>query len=76
MADVTQVQVNADIGLGFDTMIRSLLRQDPDVMLIGEIRDGATANAAVESASRAILFSPHYTPMMPLASSVDLKNLM
>ena len=42
--DVTQTQVNSTIGLGFDTMIRTLLRQDPDVMLIGEIRDTATAN--------------------------------
>lgn len=48
--DVTQVQVNEDAGLTFPTALRSFLRQDPDVILIGEIRDGETARIAVQAA--------------------------
>ena len=47
---VTQIQVNADIGLTFATVLRGFLRQDPDVLLIGETRDRETAHAAVEAA--------------------------
>ena len=47
---VTQVQVNERAGLTFQTALRAFLRQDPDVMLVGEIRDHATASMAVEAA--------------------------
>jgi type IV pilus assembly protein PilB len=47
---VRQIQVNADIGLTFATALRSILRQDPDVVLVGEIRDEETAKIAVQSA--------------------------
>ncbi|HLO40610.1 MAG TPA: GspE/PulE family protein [Phycisphaerales bacterium] len=47
---VRQVQVNADIGLGFGTALRSILRQDPDVILVGEIRDEETARIALQAA--------------------------
>jgi type IV pilus assembly protein PilB len=47
---VTQTQVNANIDLKFSTVLRSLLRQDPDVILIGEIRDLETAKIATEAA--------------------------
>ena len=47
---ITQTQVNAHIDLRFSTVLRSLLRQDPDVMLIGEIRDLETAKIATEAA--------------------------
>lgn len=47
---VNQVQVNRKAGLTFATGLRSFLRQDPDVMLVGEIRDGETASIAIESA--------------------------
>lgn len=50
LAGVNQTQVNADIGLTFAAMLRSLLRQDPDVILLGEIRDGETAKIATEAA--------------------------
>lgn len=46
----TQSQVNAHIDLKFPTLLRSLLRQDPDVILIGEIRDLETAKIATEAA--------------------------
>jgi type II secretory ATPase GspE/PulE/Tfp pilus assembly ATPase PilB-like protein len=47
---VTQTQVNNDIGFTFDAGIRAMLRQDPDVILIGEIRDRQTAKTAIEAA--------------------------
>jgi len=45
-----QIQVNEKIGLDFALALRSLLRQDPDVMMIGEIRDNETARIAVQAA--------------------------
>jgi len=45
-----QVQVSEKIGLDFGSALRSLLRQDPDVMMIGEIRDNETARIAVQAA--------------------------
>ncbi len=50
LAGVTQTQVNAHIDLKFSTILRALLRQDPDVVLIGEIRDLETAQIAIEAA--------------------------
>lgn len=47
---VMQVQVKADIGLSFAAGLRSILRQDPDVIMVGEIRDGETARIAVQAA--------------------------
>jgi type IV pilus assembly protein PilB len=50
LAGITQSQVNAHIDLKFSTILRALLRQDPDVILIGEIRDLETAKIATEAA--------------------------
>lgn len=50
MDGVTQVQVNQKAGLTFQTVLRSILRQDPDVIMIGEIRDGETASIGVRAA--------------------------
>lgn len=50
MAGVNQIQVNGDVGLTFASGLRSILRQDPDVVLVGEIRDKETANLAVQAA--------------------------
>ncbi len=47
---INQVMVNSDIGLTFATVLRSILRQDPDIIMIGEIRDEETARIAVRSA--------------------------
>lgn len=49
MRGLNQVQVMSEIGLDFSTTLRSILRQDPDVILIGEIRDGETARIAVRA---------------------------
>ncbi len=50
LGGVNQVQVNVKAGLTFANALRSILRQDPDIVLIGEIRDRETAQIAVESA--------------------------
>jgi type IV pilus assembly protein PilB len=50
LAGINQSQVNAHIDLKFSTLLRSFLRQDPDVILIGEIRDLETAKIATEAA--------------------------
>jgi type IV pilus assembly protein PilB len=50
MAGVNQLQVNLKAGLTFATGLRSMLRADPDVIMVGEIRDAETARIAVESA--------------------------
>lgn len=50
MSGVNQIQVNGDVGLTFATGLRSILRQDPDVVMVGEIRDDETANLAVQAA--------------------------
>lgn len=47
---ITQIQVNSKIGLNFAAGLRSIVRQDPDVIMIGEIRDHETASIAIESA--------------------------
>lgn len=47
---VNQIQINPDVGLTFATGLRSVLRQDPDVVMVGEIRDKETANLAVQAA--------------------------
>lgn len=47
---INQIQVRAQIGLNFATLLRSILRQDPDVIMIGEIRDLETAQIAVQAA--------------------------
>jgi len=49
-AGINQVQMHEDIGLNFATALRSFLRQDPDIIMIGEIRDFETAEIAVKAA--------------------------
>lgn len=50
MSGVNQIQVNTDVGLTFASGLRSILRQDPNVVMVGEIRDRETANLAVQAA--------------------------
>ena len=47
---INQIQVHAQIGLTFASLLRSILRQDPNVIMVGEIRDGETAQMAVQAA--------------------------
>ncbi len=50
LARVNQVQVNTKVGLTFAKGLRSILRQDPDVIMVGEIRDLETAEIAIQAA--------------------------
>ncbi len=50
MDGVNQIQVNPEVGLSFASGLRSILRQDPDIVMVGEIRDSETANLAVQAA--------------------------
>jgi len=50
MDGINQIQVNPEIGLTFASGLRSILRQDPDVVMVGEIRDKETAQLAVQAA--------------------------
>jgi len=50
MDGINQIQVNTEVGLTFATGLRSILRQDPDVVMVGEIRDKETAQLAVQAA--------------------------
>jgi len=65
---VTQSQVNSNIDLKFSTILRSLMRQDPDVILIGEIRDLETAKIATEAALTGhLVFATLHTNSAPQA---------
>ena len=50
LAGVSQVQINPRAGLSFATALRSIVRSDPDVIMVGEIRDGETARISIEAA--------------------------
>jgi general secretion pathway protein E len=50
LGGITQTQVNSAIGLSFASSLRTIVRQDPDILMIGEIRDSETAEIAIESA--------------------------
>ncbi len=63
---INQVQVNEKVGLTFASALRSILRQDPDVLLIGEIRDGETAKIATQaSLTGHLVFSTIHTSSAP-----------
>lgn len=66
MNGINQVQVHAKIGLTFASVLRSILRHDPDVILIGEIRDAETADIAVRSSLTGhLVFSTLHTNDAP-----------
>ncbi len=59
---INQVQVNPSVGLNFASGLRSILRQDPDVIMVGEIRDKETAEIAIEAAMTGhLVFSTLHT---------------
>lgn len=62
MDGINQIQVNADVGLTFSGGLRSILRQDPDIVMVGEIRDKETAELAVQaSLTGHLVFSTLHT---------------
>lgn len=68
MDGISQIQVHSRIGLTFAAGLRSILRHDPDVVLIGEIRDGETAQAAIQaSLTGHVVFSTLHTNDAPSA---------
>lgn len=68
MRGISQIQVHSEIGLKFDTILRSILRHDPDIILIGEIRDAETADIAVRSSLTGhLVFSTLHTNDAPSA---------
>lgn len=72
---VNQVQCHEAIGLGFANTLRTFLRQDPDVLMIGEIRDALTAKMAVEAAQTGhLVFSSLHTHTA-LATLTRLRHL-
>ena len=67
---VKQVQVNPKTGLTFATGLRSMVRSDPDVMMVGEIRDRETAQIAIESALTGhLVLSTMHTNDAPMAAA-------
>ena len=50
MAKIRQIQLNTKAGMTFASGLRSILRQDPDIIMVGEIRDGETARIAIQAA--------------------------
>ena len=68
MEGINQIQVHSRIGLTFASILRSILRHDPDIVLIGEIRDGETAQIAVQaSLTGHLVFSTLHTNDAPSA---------
>jgi general secretion pathway protein E len=68
--NISQIQVNEKVGLTFASALRSILRQDPDVIMIGEIRDEETASIAVRAALTGhLVFSTLHTNSAPATIS-------
>lgn len=68
MSGINQVQVNKDVGLDFSAALRSILRQAPNIVMIGEIRDKETADIAMEAALTGhLVFSTLHTNDAPSA---------
>ena len=67
---ITQVQVNNKAGLTFASGLRSMMRADPDIIMVGEIRDRETAQIAIEAALTGhLVLSARCTPTTPRARS-------
>ena len=68
ISGINQVQVNKDVGLDFSAALRSILRQAPNIVMIGEIRDAETADIAMEAALTGhLVFSTLHTNDAPSA---------
>ncbi len=66
--NINQIQVNSKVGLTFASGLRSILRQDPDIVMIGEIRDTETASIAIQAALTGhLMFSTLHTNRAPAA---------
>ena len=75
LAGCTQVQVNHAVDLGFSSILRAFLRQDPDVIMVGEVRDPATATLALEAAMTGHLLFTSLHANNAVAALQRLENL-
>ena len=76
MKGVNQVSVKNDIGRSFAHVLRHFLRQDPDVIMVGEIRDGETAEIAIQAANTGhLVFSTLHTNDAPSAFTLSLIHI-
>ena len=75
LGGVNQVAINGRVNLTFASALRSVLRQDPDVILIGEMRDGETANIAIEASLTGHLVLSTLHTNTAIAAITRLKNL-
>ena len=64
MPRVNQTQVKPEIGLTFANGLRSLFRQDPDIVMVGEIRDSETAGLAINASLTGHLVLLRFTPIL------------
>ena len=75
LAGISQTQINAEIGMTFAAGLRATLRQDPDVILVGEIRDGETASTAAQAALTGHLVFSSLHANSSVAAVVRLRDL-
>lgn len=71
---ISQIQVHHKIGLTFAASLRSILRHDPDVVLIGEMRDMETAEAAIQASLTGHMVFPRSTQTTPQAPTPALST--
>ena len=70
LVGINQVQVREQIGLNFAACLRSFLRQDPDIIMVGEIRDLETAQIAIKAALTGHLVLSTFTPTIARRPSI------
>lgn len=75
LPEVNQVPIKPSVGLTFATALRAMLRQDPDVLMVGEIRDTETAQIAVQAAQTGHLVLATLHASQPLSAIIRLQQL-
>ncbi len=75
LTGVNQVPIKPNVGLTFATALRAMLRQDPDVLMVGEIRDAETAQIAVQAAQTGHLVLATLHASQPLSAIIRLQQL-
>jgi type IV pilus assembly protein PilB len=77
LVGINQVNVNPKIGLSFSNMLRTLLRQDPDIIMVGEIRDTETAEIAIQAAQTGhlVLSTVHTNNAIDTLSRLHAMNI-
>ena len=75
LENINQIQINPKVGLNFATLLRSVLRQDPDIIMVGEIRDEETADIAVRASLTGHLVLTTMHTNTPLGSFDRLNEL-